>query len=1068
MYLSGSKVWSKLKYLLCLFLISAIALFAQTTHALSNLQSSRIGLNSGLEEDIILALLIDHQDFMWVGTKNGLFVYDGYQVQKHIPVPSAPNSISALDIRSIYQSSDHTIWVSSNSGGLNKYSAKDNAFTHYRHQSDKPNSISNDSVYDVVEGPDGHLWIATQIGLNRLNNSTGEITRFYHDANDPASLPNDYVYRLFVDSNKRLWLGTIGAGLAYWDSATQKFVQVALPKGSHDDIFAITEDSEQNLWLGSRNGLLKMGPQRNNVKQVYLTPSAKQQPLIIELHLTQRNTLAIGTSGFGLMVLDLANDKLLSDNERPHAAKGTITSIVENTQGTLFVGTWGAGLQRLNPEVPYVSLITKANNTTLPAIRNVSALFTDQINHKTWIGTLGTGLHWLDHNSGQVLKVESSLPQHFIEGVHSITQLGSGQIYVGTSHGLWHLSAQGKTLAFFKHDPSNPNSIGKGYVRVIEPALDGNLWIGLGGTGLHLFNQNTEKFTVYQHDSANKESISGDYITSLLVDGEDIWVGTRSNGLNRCQTRQWRCQQFKPNSNLEQPLSHFYVTDLERDTKQQIWVGTDGGGLSKILFDKQNKVTGFQNVTEHLGAAGQSIISITPELDGNLWLTTKKGISFFNPSQLTAFNLGDAQLFSVGSFSQHASSQSLNHSYFGAVNGVISIERNRAISPAPPAPIRFTKIEHGSLHLPLMNMAIASDLELSLPWGEVLTLEFSLLDFSEKSHDYQYRLTPSSPWQPLSNRKHMTFFKMEPGIHPIEVRGKGNNGRWTVPAKLNVQIVPPWWMKTWVRIAFITFIVLLFIAFHKTRLARWKKHTARLQALQEQKQIALDEVKTREQQLSTAYQGLRSLATQIQNAKEEERKSISRELHDQFGQTLTATKINLQLYKKFDYQEQDRIDSAIEITHTMIQQMRSISFNLRPALLDDEGLVAGVKLQLEKMSALIANPIKLTVSNNFPMVNQGITINVFRIIQESVNNAIRHADANQIIVGLSYQSQELLIEIKDDGKGFDVDKVKQNTFSGIHLGLLGMEERVHSLSGKLILHSSISNGSIIKVVIPNV
>ncbi|CAM3512723.1 two-component regulator propeller domain-containing protein [Shewanella pealeana] len=1068
MYIILNRIRSSFTYILTVTSIVAICLIPKLGHAFSSLETSRIGLSSGLEEDIILALLIDHQDFMWVGTKNGLFVYDGYQVQKHIPQPSAPNSLSALDIRNIYQSSDHTIWVSTNSGGLNKYVPQSNTFVHYRHQSEQQNSISNDSVYDVVEGPDGHLWIATQIGLNRLNRSTGEITRFYHEASDPTSLPNDYVYRLFLDSKQRLWLGTIGAGLAYWDSAEQAFIRVPLPAGGHDDIFAITEDTSQNLWIGSRNGLLKMGPQRDNVEQIYLTPSSAQQPLIIKLHLTQKNTLAIGTSGYGLMILDLTNNQLVSEYKKPQAAKGTATSIVENSQGTLFVGTWGAGIQRIEPKVPYVSLITKPDNKALPAIRNISALYTDQTNNKTWVGTSGTGLHWLDQDSGQILKVQSPLAQHLVEGVHSITQLSNGQLYVGTSQGLWQLSAQGETLAFFRHEPTNPNSIGKGYVRVIEPALDGNLWIGVGGTGLHHFNPSTGKFTAYRHQSNNKESISGNYITSLLVNGDEIWVGTRSSGLNRCQTRNWRCQRFKPNSELEQPLSHFYITDLAIDSKQQIWVGTDGGGLSKVVFDSDNKVEAFQAVSKHLGFVGQSIISITPESDGNLWLTTKKGISFFNPSRQTAFNLGDDQLFHVGSFSQNARSQSSEYSYFGAINGVIRIERNRVITPELPAPIKFTKIEHESLPIPLMNIGIASDLELALPWGEVLTLEFSLLDFSEKSHDYEYRLTPSSPWQSLNNRKHMTFFNLDPGFHPLEVRGKGNNGQWSEPAKLNVQIVPPWWMKTWVRIAFIFVIILMFIAFHKMRIARWKKHSARLQALQEQKQIALDDVKSREQQLSTAYQGLRSLATQIQNAKEEERKSISRELHDQFGQTLTATKINLQLYKKFNYQEQERIDSAISITHTMIQQMRAISFNLRPALLDDEGLVAGVKLQLEKMSALIANPIEFSVSSDFPIVNQGITINVFRIIQESVNNAIRHADAKQICVSLIYHSEQLLIEIKDDGKGFDVEKAKQNTFSGIHLGLLGMEERVHSLSGKLMLHSSVTNGSIIKVVIPNV
>lgn len=1053
-----------------LSLLSVIFFYSILTPALAfaNSDSERIGLSRGLEADIILALLIDHRDFMWVGTKNGLFVYDGYQVHKHVPHPTNPNAISALDIRNIYQSKDHIIWVSTNSGGLNKYDASNNTFTHYRHQSGNQNSISNDSVYDVVEGPDGHLWIATQIGLNRLDRSTGEITRFYHDQNIASSLPSDYVYRLFLDSDKRLWIGTIGGGLAYWDSRKQQFHHVALPEGEHEDVFAITEDADKHLWIGTRSGLLKLNPARDSAKHVEVDLHVQKQPLIIELHFDKSNKLAIGTSEYGLILFDIANNQVLSTPQKSKIlGKGTVTSIVENRQNTLFVGTWGAGLQRVNSKIPYLSLIAKADSQMLQPINNVSALLADQSNQKTWVGTLGNGLHWLEHRSGKLSKVTSPLPWSLVEGVHSIAQLNNGQLYVGTSQGLWHLSATGKTLAFFKHVPTDPNSIGKGYVRVIEPTPTGNLWVGVGGTGLHYFNPTTKKFTVYSHDSRNARSLSGDYITSLLVDDKDIWVGTRSSGLNRCNTLDWSCQRFKPDAEQNNSISHFYVTDIARDTHNQLWIGTDGGGLNKVLFDERNNVKGFHAVSHSLGFMSQSIISITPESDGALWLTTKSGISLFNPLKNSVFNLIDEQLFNIGSFSPNSSSQGINANLFGALGGLIRIERHQAFTPPLPAPIRFTKIEHESLPSSLINTAITDDFEISLPWGKVLTLEFALLDFSEKGHDYEYRLTSSTAWLPLNKRKHMTFFQMAPGLHEIEVRGRGNNGQWSPPARINIEIKPPWWMNKWLRLVFFIILVMMFTLFHRMRVARLMAQSARLQALQDQKQVALNKIESRELQLSTAYQGLRSLATQLQNAKEDERKSISRELHDEFGQTLTATKINLQLYKKFNYNQSERIEEAIATTQTMIQQVRAISFNLRPALLDDEGLVAAIKLQLEKMSTLLANPIALNVSSDFPIVSQRITSNVFRIIQESVNNALRHANADQIVVTLTHYNKKIFIEIKDNGKGFDVDKVKDKTLRGIHLGLLGMEERVHSLLGTLTLHSTVKIGSIIKVVIPN-
>jgi len=1051
-------------FLLVTFTLFLSLLLSSKTFAA--IESQRIALNRGLEDDRISALLFDHQGFMWIGSKNGLFVYDGYQIQKHTPHSDNPNAISALDIRNIYQGSDNSIWVSTNSGGLNKYEPKTNSFIQFRHDSSVANSISNDSVYDVVEGPDGHLWIATQIGLNRLNQESGKVSHFYFDENNANSLPNNYVYKLFLDSQKRLWLGTIGGGLAYWQPDKQDFVRITLPTKKHNDVFDIVEDKNKNIWLGTRGGLLKVNAKSNNVELVDIVPTTKKQPLIIDLHFTNDNKLAIATSGYGLLFFDSQNHKPLTDHIIPKSlSKGTITSIIENNQNTLFVGTWGAGIYRVSPPVANIALVAKANVESHQPIYNVSALYSDQINNKTWIGTLGTGLHWLDQQTGKIVKVNSPLAWSKIEGIYSITQLANQQVFVGTSKGLWHLSSIGETIAFYEHNPTQANSIGKGYVRVLEPTVAGNLWVGVGGSGLHFFNLDSKKFTVHRHDNAKSNSISGDYITSILVDDKDVWVGTRSNGLNRCQIAKWHCQRFKPNSRQNGTLNHFHITDIARDNNGGIWIGTDGGGLSKILFDQKNKVASFENVSKNIGIVGESIRSITPEQDGNLWVTTNKGVTLFNPFENSAFSLVEEQLFNIGSFSQNASSQSATTNYFGAFKGLISVERDQVYSPQVPAQIRFTNIEHDLLSSPLTNMAIASDIELSIAWGTALTLEFSLLDFSEKKHEYEYRLAPNEAWKTLHNREYMTFFQMEPGYYQIAVRGKGIHGRWSLPAQVNVEIVPPWWMNKTVRVLGAIAIIIMFTFFHRMRISRWKENSARLQALQQQKQIALDEVQNRERKLNTAYQGLRSLAKQLQNAKEDERKSISRELHDEFGQTLTATKINLQLFNKFSDKADKRIIDAISTIQTMIQQVRAISFDLRPTLLDDVGLVAGVEHQLQKMSALLDNPILFMVTDGFPTLNQQTTTTLFRVIQESVNNALKYAHAEQVSVSLSYDSENILVEIKDNGKGFDVKRVKENTFRGVHLGLLGIEERVHSLDGKLSLSSVINKGSTIKVEI---
>ena len=180
------------------YLVPLLLLF--TAHAWS--ANQRIAQHQGLDADNISAMMFDHQGFMWIGSQEGLFFYDGAQLEKFEPDVTDNGSIAALDIRNLYLSRDNSIWISTNSGGLSRFNPETHAFINYRHDSDDINSLSNDSVYDVVDGPDGHLWIATQIGLNRLQPASGDIKRFYKQDESVGALPANYVYKLFVDSQQ--------------------------------------------------------------------------------------------------------------------------------------------------------------------------------------------------------------------------------------------------------------------------------------------------------------------------------------------------------------------------------------------------------------------------------------------------------------------------------------------------------------------------------------------------------------------------------------------------------------------------------------------------------------------------------------------------------------------------------------------------------------------------------------------------------------------------------------------------------------------------------------------------
>jgi two-component system sensor histidine kinase UhpB len=243
--------------------------------------------------------------------------------------------------------------------------------------------------------------------------------------------------------------------------------------------------------------------------------------------------------------------------------------------------------------------------------------------------------------------------------------------------------------------------------------------------------------------------------------------------------------------------------------------------------------------------------------------------------------------------------------------------------------------------------------------------------------------------------------------------------------------------------------------------------------LKEYSEILVRKLEERTLQLEQANRALQeviarrdALSRRLLEVQETERRSIARELHDEVGGVLTAVKLNLQSLRRTrggDPREAALAD-GLALVDGAIQAVRSLSLDLRPAVLDDLGLIPALKWYCERQALRAGIPIDLALDAIDLKLAPQLESACFRIVQEAVTNALRHAKAGRMQVALRRDNGSFVMEITDDGSGYDVAAARQRGLAGQSSGLLGMEERAILLGGRLSIDSAPGAGTRVRAV----
>ena len=217
-------------------------------------------------------------------------------------------------------------------------------------------------------------------------------------------------------------------------------------------------------------------------------------------------------------------------------------------------------------------------------------------------------------------------------------------------------------------------------------------------------------------------------------------------------------------------------------------------------------------------------------------------------------------------------------------------------------------------------------------------------------------------------------------------------------------------------------------------------------------------------ELEAANHRLRDLSRRLFEVQEEERRHLARELHDEIGQALTAAKITLQsVAGPVGSPTVARVQETTAILDRLLGQVRQISLDLRPSMLDDLGLIPALRSLVDQQGRRASVEMRFSAETLPETIDPKVQTTCFRIAQEAITNALRHAHATRVEVDLRRDDDTLRLVIRDNGTGFDAESAQAQTLG---LGLIGMKERAVLVGGRVKIISSPNKGTTIEVSIP--
>jgi signal transduction histidine kinase/ligand-binding sensor domain-containing protein len=962
---------------LCL-LIAAQTSFSQAPEY----SFQHIGVNEGLSQGSVRDILEDQLGFIWFATADGLNRYDGYEFHTYHHHGEDTTSIISGDVKKIFKDSRNNLWLTTESS-LSKYESHKDIFQTIH-------SSSKSTLYPLFEDNTHQLFcIDLEANIFVMDSKSGvEVTRFLLSEKLTQSEPPFFMVKdeqILIFTNARLFI---------FNCNQKKWSDFALPAKLNQPTSGLF--FKNSFWIGNENGNL----QHYNANLEFLENISISKGRINSISTSGNADLLIGSSKgmFFYSPFNHSKTAYFSDEKNKNTlSDNAVQCFMHDNSGNLWVGTNANGLNKSIYSHKKFDVLRSAS------YYQVKSTYKDTTTKQLFCGVFGKGLDIYELLSSSTIPSSVPSPNNYIY----IEEANSKSVLLFHAKGIDLCDKETQKISSINYRFGNT-------LNEIQAVFCSQKYIFQIATTQGIFELNSANFSL-KPIYTFPEPIE---VTALHKNTDGYWIGTAKN------------LSLLKDGVLKPLISNVFVKSMLSDTA--LWIGTTSG-----LYLYSNRSAKVYD--DKYGLANNFIYGVLRDDNGNIWCSTNRGLSRFNPKikYFRNYDISDGiqtYEYNTGAYAKAADGMML----FGGVSGVNYFYPNViAENPVTPKPL-ITNIRVNDDDFK-SDTTIWYKKYLELPFEKnTISFDFVGLQYSNtERNEYTYQLVGvDKDWIYAGNRRFARYANLEPGIYVFKVRSANSDGHWNRnEASLTIRITAPFWMSWW----FKGLIILFLLATAAAGIFYYQQRKIRIQRRQ----------------------------IEIQKQVISERERISRDLHDNIGAQITYIISSMDWAKNQIPEEntalQERFDHLRSNTQSVMSSLRDTIWTLNKKSITPldffDRLRQYVSYNIQRHSIIEVAFFELIECDHKMPPN--VVLNLFRICQEAIQNVIKHANANVLTISIVCEKDEpLKIAISDDGNGFDRGNERDDSF-----GLENMRYRAEEIGANIQIHSAVSKGTSVEITL---